>query len=319
MPRTRNLILGLELSAAGVLPSVRHFPGGDAPVPFDTQRFSDLALTAERGTLDFIALGEDFRLESEGNRPRSGALDAAVGASRLAKLTTQIGFVPTISTSHIDPHHVAAAATAINAVSSNRAAWQASAQVPESTIRAVRQAWEAEGETPAPVVVRAGNAEALELAARHADVVRILAPDVDSALAQRRRVRELATAAGRSPDDVRVLVELFSVTGPDQASAQARLELLSHIDGGRQREKSISFVGTPTDLAGLIETWFRAGAVDGFVITPSSLHVDVFGLVDGVVPILRHTGVFRKTYPTSGLAATLGLTRSRSRRRAVAA
>lgn len=311
--QTRSLILGIDLSAAGVAPSVRHFPGGDGPAPFDTERFADLAETAERGTLDFISLGEDFRLESEGNRPRSGALDAAVGASRLAKLTTRIGFLPTISTSHIDPHHVAAAVTAINSVSSGRAAWQASAQVPESTITSVRRAWGAERETPAPVVVRAGNAESLEIAARHADVVRILAVDVDSALAQRRQVRELAVEAGRNPDDVRVLVELFSVTGPDHASAQARLELLSHIDGGRQRENSISFVGTPADLAGLIETWFRAGAADGFVITPSSLHVDVFGLVDGVVPVLRHAGVFRKAYPTSGLPATLGLNRGRRR------
>ncbi len=312
--QTRNLILGLDLSATGVAPTVRHFPGGDGPIPFDTERFAELAATAERGTLDFIALGEDFRLESEGNRPRSGALDAAVGSARLAKLTTRIGFVPTISTSHIDPHHVAAAVTAINAVSSGRAAWQASAQVPEATVTAVRQSWDAERETPAPVVVRAGNAESLDLAARHADVVRILAVDVDSALAQRRRVREIAAEAGRNPDDVRVLVDLYSVTGPDRASAQARLELLGHIDGGRQRENTISFVGTPTDLAGLIETWFRAGAADGFVVTPSSLHVDVFGLVDGVVPVLQHAGVFRKSYSAAGLGSSLG--RARARRRA---
>ena len=56
-----------------------------------------------------------------------------------------------------------------------------------------------------------------------------------------------------------------------------------------------------------MQTWFAAGAADGFVITPSSLQTDVFGLVDGVIPVLREAGAFHGGYPGRTLAETLGL------------
>ena len=309
----KTLSIGIDLSAAGAHIVGRHSGGLSGGFPYDEERLNELVLAAERGTLDFVALGENFRLEADGNQPRSGALDAAVATARLAKRTTHIGFVPTISTSHIAAHHLAAAVTALDHASSGRAAWQTSAQAPAKTITAVRRTWAANHDAPAPVVVRVGNDETLAIAARHADVARILAFDIASAQAQRAALREQAAAAGRNPDDIRVLVELFVVTGPNQECAQARLDLLNDIDGGRARERSISFVGTPGGLADLMEAWFIGGAVDGFVVTPSSLHVDLFGLVDGVVPFLRESGLFRSKYPTRKVAATLGLRTNRKR------
>src|SRR5690606_40219476 len=134
-----------------------------------------------------------------------------------------------------------------------------------------------------PTVVRVRTGAQLERAARHADVLRIAAPDLDSALEQRRRARTLAVEAGRSADDVLVLVDVYAVTGPDAESAQARVELLDAFEGTdvvAQHSDSLIHVGTPLDLAELAEAWFAAGAVDGFVVTPSSLVADVVGLVD---------------------------------------
>ena len=96
-------------------------------------------------------------------------------------------------------------------------------------------------------------------------------------------------------------------------SAQARVELLDAFEGTdvvAQHSDSLIHVGTPLDLAELAEAWFAAGAVDGFVVTPSSLVADVAGLVDGVVPALRASGVFRREYPGATLRESLALTPS---------
>ena len=90
-------------------------------------------------------------------------------------------------------------------------------------------------------------------------------------------------------------------------------ELLDAFEGTdvvAQHSDSLIHVGTPLDLAELAEAWFEAGAVDGLVVTPSSLVADVAGLVDGVVPALRASGVFRREYPGATLRESLALTPS---------
>src|SRR5690606_14093395 len=66
-----------------------------------------------------------------------------------------------------------------------------------------------------------GAAGALELAGHVADVVRVRARTLEEAAVARERVRLAVAEAGREPAAVRVLVDLFAVVGPDQASAQA--------------------------------------------------------------------------------------------------
>ncbi|MGO1317854.1 MAG: hypothetical protein ACTMIR_12585 [Cellulomonadaceae bacterium] len=312
----RPLVVGLDLSAAGAPHSTWRIGGTRRPVPLDAERLYDIVATAERGLLDFVAFDEDFRLQSDSASPNGGALDAAVISSRLAKRTAAIGLVPTISVSAIDPVHVAAAANAVDAASRGRGAWQAGAGTTAATIRAVTQNWASDAAAAGPdraslppVVVRAEGALALDTAGQLADVVRILAHDEASAYAQRQRVRKSAQKAGRNPDDVLVLVELYAVTGHDRVSARTRLELVESIEGERARLDSVTVVGTHGDLADLAQKWFVGDAVDGFVITPSSLQTDVFGVVDGVLPILRERGLFRGAYPGRTLASTLGLER----------
>lgn len=63
----------------------------------------------------------------------------------------------------------------------------------------------------------------------------------------------------------------------------------------------LGFVGTPEGAADLVETWFRAGAVDGFNLQPDVLVDGLEVVVDEVVPILRRRGLFRHEYETRTL------------------
>jgi alkanesulfonate monooxygenase SsuD/methylene tetrahydromethanopterin reductase-like flavin-dependent oxidoreductase (luciferase family) len=67
------------------------------------------------------------------------------------------------------------------------------------------------------------------------------------------------------------------------------------------------FVGTPEEIAGFIESWFRAGAADGFNLMPDVFPggLDVF--VDEVVPLLRARGLFRHEYAEDTLRERWGV------------
>ncbi|GEK21104.1 LLM class flavin-dependent oxidoreductase [Cellulomonas xylanilytica] len=169
-----------------------------------------------------------------------------------------------------------------------------------------------------PVVVRVRSDESFGLAARHADVVRISATTRDEALDLRLRLRAAAVAAGREPGDLRVLADAFAVTGPDEASARARLDLLTELDGVRWDTDSLTHVGTARKLTDTFLDWWEIGAVDGFVVRPSSLHTDLDALVDGVVPMLRTARAFREHYAGPTLRDQLGLARPANRFAAIA-
>ncbi|QFZ24337.1 LLM class flavin-dependent oxidoreductase [Saccharothrix syringae] len=55
-------------------------------------------------------------------------------------------------------------------------------------------------------------------------------------------------------------------------------------------------VGAPEQVADQIETWFRAGAVDGFTVMPDVTFDGLPAFVDHVVPILQRRGIFRTDY-----------------------
>ncbi|MGP7960067.1 LLM class flavin-dependent oxidoreductase [Sanguibacter sp. A247] len=303
--RTR-IHLALDLTGAGARRFASHLP---VPAPvgaFNADRLADLVRTAQRGTLDFVAVGDDFRLQPETIGLLRGRLDAAVITSRLGRVTDRLGLVATISPESNEPGHVATALQTISRNSGGRAGWQVDGSTPDRLVTAVTR----QVSSIAPTVISVRNPAHLERAGRLADVVRIGAHTVDDAFEQRRVVRDAALAAGRDANDVLVLVDLFAVTGPDRASAQARLELLDAFEGAEvvaAHSDSIIQVGTPSDLADLAEDWHAAGAVDGFVVAPSSLVADVTGLVDGVVPVLRSKGLFREDYPGATLRESLGL------------
>ncbi|WP_052867550.1 LLM class flavin-dependent oxidoreductase [Streptomyces niger] len=86
------------------------------PGPFEAAPYVHLARLAERATLDFATLGDTFA------RPGPDALAVLAG---VAPHTAHLGLVPTVTTTHTEPFHVATAVQTLDWVSRGRAGWQA--------------------------------------------------------------------------------------------------------------------------------------------------------------------------------------------------
>jgi FMN-dependent oxidoreductase (nitrilotriacetate monooxygenase family) len=72
-------------------------------------------------------------------------------------------------------------------------------------------------------------------------------------------------------------------------------------------------IGTPTDIADVMQEWFEAAACDGFNITPATLPGGAEDFVELVVPELRRRGLFRSEYEGRTLRENLGLRPATSR------
>ena len=75
-----------------------------------------------------------------------------------------------------------------------------------------------------PVLFQAGaSGRGMRFAARHAECVFISAPDKDAARQQSRSLRQEVVAAGRRPDDIKILVGMSVVTADTDAAARDKL------------------------------------------------------------------------------------------------
>jgi alkanesulfonate monooxygenase SsuD/methylene tetrahydromethanopterin reductase-like flavin-dependent oxidoreductase (luciferase family) len=161
------------------------------------------------------------------------------------------------------------------------------------------------------VVIDAVSPPAVALAGRRADIALIAAADVDSAGQLREELRALAVAAGRPADSLSVLAVADVVFGPDSAQAAAERRVLDSLvtpDPADDRlAGALDYVGAPVGFAGLAAGWFRAEAVDGFVLRPALLALGLDQVVDAVVPSLRASGVFRSAYTKRSLRHRFGL------------
>ncbi|WP_211745689.1 LLM class flavin-dependent oxidoreductase [Paenibacillus sp. Marseille-Q4541] len=89
-------------------------------------------------------------------------------------------------------------------------------------------------------------------------------------------------------------------------------EQLSILELGRKilsTRGHMQFVGTPEQLADLMEEWFEARACDGFNIMPPVLPGDLDDFVNLVIPVLQKRGLFREEYTGTTLREHLGLSR----------
>jgi alkanesulfonate monooxygenase SsuD/methylene tetrahydromethanopterin reductase-like flavin-dependent oxidoreductase (luciferase family) len=66
-------------------------------------------------------------------------------------------------------------------------------------------------------------------------------------------------------------------------------------------------IGTPADIADMMQDWFEANACDGFNITPATLPGGGEDFVAMVVPELQRRGLFRTEYEGTTLRENLGL------------
>jgi alkanesulfonate monooxygenase SsuD/methylene tetrahydromethanopterin reductase-like flavin-dependent oxidoreductase (luciferase family) len=66
-------------------------------------------------------------------------------------------------------------------------------------------------------------------------------------------------------------------------------------------------IGTPADIADVMQEWFEAAACDGFNITPATLPGGAEDFAEMVVPELQRRGLFRGEYEGRTLRENLGL------------
>jgi alkanesulfonate monooxygenase SsuD/methylene tetrahydromethanopterin reductase-like flavin-dependent oxidoreductase (luciferase family) len=68
-------------------------------------------------------------------------------------------------------------------------------------------------------------------------------------------------------------------------------------------------VGSPVQIADVLERWFRSDAADGFNVMPPFFPGQFDSFVEHVVPILQERGLFRADYAGATLREHLGLKR----------
>ena len=146
-----------------------------------------------------------------------------------------------------------------------------------------------------PVVALAHSTVPYRFAAEHADVALVTPMDAEDV---RRILGEVAGFAGGR--DVRVLADVVVFLGHSQAEAEERKDRLDELFGHRYRSDALVFVGTPAELADLVEDWAGAG-IDGFRLRPAGIPSDLDLIGSGLVPLLRR----RSLCPDAPRAGTL--------------
>jgi alkanesulfonate monooxygenase SsuD/methylene tetrahydromethanopterin reductase-like flavin-dependent oxidoreductase (luciferase family) len=126
-----TLHLAVALDGAGWHPAAWREPSAAPRALFSARYWAGLVTEAERGLLDFVTIEDALGLQStltdapdERTDQVRGRLDAVLLAARLAPLTHRIGLVPTATTTHTEPFHVAIGIAALDHVSGGRAGWR---------------------------------------------------------------------------------------------------------------------------------------------------------------------------------------------------
>ncbi|MGY5081852.1 LLM class flavin-dependent oxidoreductase [Streptomyces nigrescens] len=326
-------------------------PGADHDAAdHDAAHFVALARLAERGTLDFITLGDSFA------RP---GLDALAVLARVAPTTQHLGLVPTVTTTHTEPFHVSTAVATLDWVSRGRAGWTVGVSTTEAdaalfgrrSAAPPAEVWREAGEV-ADVAARLwdsweDDAEIRDRATgrfidrdklHHVDftggsftvrgpsivprppqgrpviVVEVTGTAADAAAPADRALHEVAAAHAD--------VALVRAEDPQTAGA-ARAELRERARAhGRDPGSLVVLASLPVELdssadavglADLIRDWHADGAADGFHLRPADPARGLGLLVDGTVPVLRHRGLLRRGYAGATLREHLGLPRPANR------
>jgi alkanesulfonate monooxygenase SsuD/methylene tetrahydromethanopterin reductase-like flavin-dependent oxidoreductase (luciferase family) len=105
------------------------------------------------------------------------------------------------------------------------------------------------------------------------------------------------------------LVVFLADTAEQASERRARLDERAAIE---YRSDAKVFVGTPADLADLLEQWHTAGLA-GFRLRPATLPHDLLQITNGLAPELRRRGLLRSSYEADTLRGLLGLTRPANR------
>lgn len=157
------------------------------------------------------------------------------------------------------------------------------------------------------------TAQIIEIAAQHAQVVRLNVDDIEKAIVLRAALKERAVAHGRVESDILVYVNVLAIVSADHLSAQIRRDFLEESHGSAFANGAFVFAGTPRELAALGKDWLTAGATDGFVLKPASLSTDLRAITEHTVPVLTANRLFAPAYRGETLRDQLGLAKPKNR------
>lgn len=135
MPGTSELRLAVALDGAGWHPAAWREPTARPGELFSAGYWADLALEAERGTVDFVTIEDSFGIQSARSADRHagpddrtdqvrGRLDAVLLAARIAPLTRHVGLIPAAVITHAEPFHLSTSIATLDYVSQGRAGWR---------------------------------------------------------------------------------------------------------------------------------------------------------------------------------------------------
>lgn len=288
--------IGVALDGTGWYPSSWREPGSGADRIFTAGYWRDLATRAEAEGFDYLTIDDSLSLQRRPGpgfagasevppRPDpaivTGRLDAALIASWIAPRTERIGLIPTVTTTHTEPFHVATGLQTLDHISLGRAGWQVRISGGEAEAAAF-------GRKPAPgllyqdvVAGKEGGAldELLDEAADAAEVARRLWDSWEGDAI----IRDAATGRFLDRDRLHYIEfegERFSVIGPSivprSPQGQLPITVLAHsgpIFRLAARAADVVFVTPHRDPAAL--------GVPG-AKTPAEIVTEIRGIEQGI-------------------------------------
>ncbi len=162
------------------------------------------------------------------------------------------------------------------------------------------------------VAALAHSIDGYRLIARSADVGFVTPHDAAEVATIVEQITDEQHRSDRTDAPVRVFSDLTVFLADTEQAAAARRARLDELAGSEYVSDAHTFVGTPSQLADLIEEW-HAGGLAGFRLRPAALPDDLVQITEGLVPELRRRGLFRTTYEADTLRGLLGLARPANR------
>jgi alkanesulfonate monooxygenase SsuD/methylene tetrahydromethanopterin reductase-like flavin-dependent oxidoreductase (luciferase family) len=150
------------------------------------------------------------------------------------------------------------------------------------------------------------------LVGRAADIGFITPHDAGGAAPIIEEIRAEALRAGRADEGIHVLADLVVFLDGSPAAAEGRKARLDERAGEEYASDAEIFVGTPAQLADLMEAWLASG-LSGFRLRPGAIPHDLEAITRQLVPELQRRNAFRTAYEPGTLRDRLGLSRPANR------
>ncbi|MFD8498232.1 LLM class flavin-dependent oxidoreductase [Amycolatopsis sp. NPDC059657] len=326
-----ELHFGVAIDGAGYHPAAWRASGVEPAALFTSAHYLTYARLAEYAKLDFVTLDDSLGVQPGGSSVVRGRLDALLTFAALGPVTHSIGLVPTVTTTHTEPFHVATAVATLDYASRGRAGVLLIPSRTEAEAKHFgRRAW------PSESAANAENADVVDVLYRLWDsweddaIIRdeptgrfidrdklhyadfegqffsVKGPSITPRPPQGHPVVMNEFGPDLAMDGGKVLETVSVLLGETEQHALDRRQQLDSLYGKEFRPSGRDFVGTPAALAAALREWSE-GHVDGFLIRPAVLPDDLELFANETVPELRSAGLVREDYSGTTLREHFGL------------